>query len=149
MVEGVQINVGFLSGSIKGKKRKELFKLLKDGDIDILIGTHAIIEDPVVFKNLGLAINDEQHRFGVMQRSRLWRNNPTRPPHILVMTANPIPRTLAMTVYGDLDVSVIDELPPGRKPVKTLHHSEARRPEVLAFMHKEIKKAGRYMLYFL
>lgn len=148
MVEGLQLNVAFLSGSIKGKKRKELFKLLSDGDIDILIGTHAIIEDPVVFKNLGLAITDEQHRFGVMQRSRLWNKNKTRPPHILVMTATPIPRTLAMTVYGDLDVSVIDELPPGRKPVKTVHNSEARRPEVIEFMHKEIKKGRQIYVVF-
>ncbi len=148
MVEGLQINVAFLSGTIKGKKRKELFKLLRDGDIDILIGTHAIIEDPVVFKNLGLAITDEQHRFGVMQRSRLWNKNKTKPPHILVMTATPIPRTLAMTVYGDLDVSIIDELPPGRKPVQTVHFSEARRPEVIEFMHKEIKKGRQIYVVF-
>lgn len=148
MVQGLQINVAFLSGSIKGKKRKELFKLLIEGDIDILIGTHAIIEDPVAFKNLGLAITDEQHRFGVMQRSRLWKKNKTKPPHILVMTATPIPRTLAMTVYGDLDVSVIDELPPGRKPVKTLHQTEARRPEVIEFMHKEIKKGRQIYVVF-
>ena len=148
MVEGLQINVGFLSGSVKGKKRKELFKLLREGDIDILIGTHAIIEDPVVFKNLGLAITDEQHRFGVMQRSRLWNKNKVKPPHILVMTATPIPRTLAMTVYGDLDVSVIDELPPGRKPVKTVHYTERKRPELIAFMHKEIKKGRQiYIVY--
>ncbi len=148
MVEGLQINVAFLSGTIKGKKRKELFKLLRDGDIDILIGTHAIIEDPVVFKNLGLAITDEQHRFGVMQRSRLWNKNSAKPPHILVMTATPIPRTLAMTVYGDLDVSIIDELPPGRKPVQTVHFSEARRPEVIEFMHKEIKKGRQIYVVF-
>lgn len=148
MVEGLKINVGFLSGTVKGKKRKELFKLLKEGDIDILIGTHAIIEDPVVFKNLGLAITDEQHRFGVMQRSRLWNKNKVKPPHILVMTATPIPRTLAMTVYGDLDVSVIDELPPGRKPIKTVHYNERKRPDLIAFMHKEIKKGRQiYIVY--
>jgi len=148
LLQGVGIRVGFLSGSIKGKKRNELFQFLSHGNIDILIGTHAIIEDPVEFKNLGLAITDEQHRFGVVQRSRLWKKNAIKPPHILVMTATPIPRTLAMTVYGDLDVSVIDELPPGRKLVKTVHKTEARRPEVIQFMHKEIEKGRQIYIVF-
>jgi len=148
MLDGLQLNVGFLSGSVKGKKRKELLKLVASGDIHILIGTHAILEDPVIFKNIGLAITDEQHRFGVMQRARLWEKNTTKPPHILVMTATPIPRTLAMTVYGDLDVSIIDELPPGRKPVTTVHNTEARRPEVLEFMHKEIEKGRQIYVVF-
>jgi len=148
MLQGVGIKVAFLSGSIKGKKRKELLQFLSQGDIDILIGTHAVIEDPVIFRNLGLAITDEQHRFGVMQRARLWNKNIVKPPHILVMTATPIPRTLAMTVYGDLDVSVIDELPPGRKLVKTVHKTETRRPEVLQFMHKEIEKGRQIYIVF-
>lgn len=121
--------VGFLSGSVKGKKRKVLLEQLKEGEIDILIGTHALIEDPVVFKNLGLAIIDEQHRFGVAQRARLWKKNTTVAPHVLVMTATPIPRTLAMTVYGDLDVSIIDEMPPGRKSIQTIHRYESARPK--------------------
>lgn len=148
MLKGVGIRTAFLSGSVTGRKRKELLQFLKQGDIDILIGTHAIIEDPVIFSNLGLAITDEQHRFGVVQRARLWQKNKVKPPHILVMTATPIPRTLAMTVYGDLDVSVIDELPPGRKPVKTVHKTEARRPEVIQFMHSEIKKGRQIYIVF-
>ena len=126
-LSGMGIRVAFLSGSVKGKTRAQLLKFLKTGDIDILIGTHAVLEDPVQFSNLGLVIIDEQHRFGVMQRSKLWRKGSTLPPHILVMTATPIPRTLAMTVYGDLEVSTIDELPPGRKLVKTLHKTEKHR----------------------
>ena len=147
-VSGLGLKVGFLSGTVKGKKRKELLKLLAQGDIDILIGTHALIEDPVVFKNLGLAIIDEQHRFGVVQRAKLWAKNKVLPPHILVMTATPIPRTLAMTLYGDLDISVIDELPPGRKQVTTKHYTETRRPHVLNFMHHEIEKGRQiYVVY--
>lgn len=148
MLKGIGIRTAFLSGSVKGKKRKELLQFLINGEIDILIGTHALIEDPVKFKNLGLAITDEQHRFGVIQRSKLWEKNKTKPPHILVMTATPIPRTLAMTLYGDLDVSIIDELPPGRKAVKTVHKTEARRPEVLQFMHKEIAKGRQIYVVF-
>ncbi|MEL6865999.1 MAG: ATP-dependent DNA helicase RecG, partial [Bacteroidota bacterium] len=139
-VEGLEIEVAFLSGSVKGKKRRELLERLANGDIHILIGTHALIEDPVVFKNLGLAITDEQHRFGVKQRAKLWRKNTPCPPHVLVMTATPIPRTLAMTLYGDLDVSVIDELPPGRKEIKTLHKTENNRMRVIGFMREEIAK---------
>ncbi len=147
-VSGLGIRVAFLSGTVKGKKRKELLNLLALGELDILIGTHALIEDPVVFKNLGLAIIDEQHRFGVIQRAKLWKKNTTLPPHILVMTATPIPRTLAMTLYGDLDVSLIDELPPGRKDVKTMHFTESRRAQVLNFMHHEIAKGRQiYVVY--
>lgn len=147
-VEGLDIRVGFLSGSVKGKKRKLLLAALAEGEIDILIGTHAILEDPVVFKNLGIAITDEQHRFGVKQRAKLWKKNKPYPPHILVMTATPIPRTLAMTLYGDLDVSVIDELPPGRKEVKTIHKFDSGRLRVFGFMEQEIKKGRQvYVVY--
>lgn len=148
--EGLDINVAFLSGSIgaKTKKRKLILERLAAGEIDILIGTHALIEDPVIFKNLGLVLIDEQHRFGVKQRGKLWKKNKPYPPHILVMTATPIPRTLAMTLYGDLDVSVIDELPPGRKPVLTVHRTENHRMRVIGFMREEIA-AGRqiYVVY--
>ena len=147
-LKGVAVRTAFLSGSVKGKKRKQLFQFLEQGDIDLLIGTHAILEDPVIFKNLGLAITDEQHRFGVIQRAKLWNKNPAGPPHILVMTATPIPRTLAMTLYGDLDVSVIDELPKGRKPVKTVHMTERHRPESIEFMHKEIQKGRQIYIVF-
>lgn len=119
-LKGVNVRVELLTGIVKGKKRKEVLEQLVTGEIDILVGTHALIEETVQFKNLGLAVVDEQHRFGVAQRAKLWAKN-QNPPHILVMTATPIPRTLAMTIYGDLDVSVIDELPPGRKPIQTLH----------------------------
>jgi len=147
-LKGVGVKAAFLSGSIKGKKRKQLFQFLAQGDIDLLIGTHAILEDPVTFHNLGLAITDEQHRFGVIQRAKLWNKNPEGPPHILVMTATPIPRTLAMTLYGDLEVSVIDELPAGRRPVKTVHMTERHRPEAIEFMHKEIKKGRQIYVVF-
>ncbi|MCB0547541.1 MAG: ATP-dependent DNA helicase RecG [Phaeodactylibacter sp.] len=147
-VEGMGINVAFLTGSVKGKKRKELLELLASGDIHILIGTHALLEAPVQYKNLGLAITDEQHRFGVEQRARLWKKSSPCPPHILVMTATPIPRTLAMTLYGDLDVSVIDELPPGRKEIKTLHKTENHRMRVIGFMREEIAKGRQvYVVY--
>ncbi|MEL7220083.1 MAG: helicase-related protein, partial [Bacteroidota bacterium] len=142
------IEVGFLSGSIKGKKRKLLLKRLVAGEIHILVGTHAILEPPVIFKNLGLAITDEQHRFGVKQRAKLWKKNIPYPPHILVMTATPIPRTLAMTLYGDLDVSVIDELPPGRKPVETIHKTEHQRRRVIGFMKEQIALGRQvYVVY--
>lgn len=137
----MDLRVEFLSGSTKSAKRKELHEKLKNGEIDILIGTHALIEKEVVFNNLGLVVIDEQHRFGVEQRAKLWKKN-TIPPHILVMTATPIPRTLAMTVYGDLDVSVINELPKGRKPIITKHLYERNRLQLFGFMEKEIK-AGR------
>ncbi len=147
-LEGMDVEVGFLSGSVKGKKRKALLQRLAAGEVHFLIGTHAILEDPVVFQNLGLAITDEQHRFGVAQRARLWRKASPCPPHILVMTATPIPRTLAMTLYGDLDVSVIDELPPGRKEIKTLHKNENNRMRVIGFMREEIAKGRQvYVVY--
>ena len=123
MLSGMKINVALLTGSTKKKEREMIHEGLQSGNIQILIGTHALIEDTVQFNNLGFVVIDEQHRFGVAQRAKLWTKN-DHPPHVLVMTATPIPRTLAMTVYGDLDVSAIDELPPGRKPVKTLHRFE-------------------------
>ena len=135
------VSVALLTGSTKPKERRELLPALAAGEIKVLVGTHALIEEVVVFKNLGLAVIDEQHRFGVEQRSRLWEKSAV-PPHILVMTATPIPRTLAMTLYGDLDVSVLDELPPGRKPVQTLHATETQRGRIFAFMKEQIK-AGR------
>ena len=142
------LTVALLTGSVKGKSRAALLKMLADGDIDILLGTHALIEDPVVFHNLGLAVIDEQHRFGVAQRAKLWKKNKSVAPHVLVMTATPIPRTLAMTVYGDLDVSVIDEMPPGRKSIKTMHKYESARPKVINFMRSEIDKGRQiYVVY--
>ena len=142
------LEVGFLSGSVKGKKRQTLLSKLEEGEIDILIGTHALIEDPVIFKNLGLAIIDEQHRFGVAQRAKLWKKNTAVAPHVLVMTATPIPRTLAMTVYGDLDVSIIDEMPPGRKSIQTIHRYESARPKVINFMRSEIDKGRQIYVVF-
>ena len=147
MADKVGINVGLLTGSAKTKERKEIHEKLESGELQILIGTHALLEDKVVFKNLGLAIIDEQHRFGVEQRSKLWKKN-VIPPHILVMTATPIPRTLAMSLYGDLDVSVIDELPPGRKPIQTLHFFEGSRLRVWHFIREEIAKGRQvYIVY--
>ena len=141
------IRVELLTGSTKLKERKKIFPKLIEGEINILIGTHAILEDNVVFNNLGLCIIDEQHRFGVEQRAKMWKKN-TTPPHILVMTATPIPRTLAMTVYGDLDSSVLDELPPGRKPIKTLHIYDSSRLKLFSFMHKEIAQGRQiYIVY--
>ena len=147
-LEGLDIKVGFLSGSVKGKKRKTVLEDVANGEISILIGTHALLEDPVVFKNIGLAITDEQHRFGVAQRAKLWKKGVKHPPHILVMTATPIPRTLAMTLYGDLDVSVIDELPPGRKAIKTIHRTESHRLRVIGFMKEEIEKGRQIYIVF-
>ncbi len=147
-VEGLDIQVDFLSGSVKGKKRKDILERLEAGEIHILVGTHALIEDPVQFKNLGLAITDEQHRFGVAQRAKLWKKNTPYPPHILVMTATPIPRTLALTLYGDLDVSVIDELPPGRKEIQTIHRNEGHRLRVIGMMKEQIKLGRQiYVVY--
>ena len=134
--EEMGIGVDFLSGAIKGKKRDEVLRGLISGETQILIGTHAIFEDWVEFKNLGLAITDEQHRFGVEQRGRLWKKSKPYPPHVLVMSATPIPRTLAMSLYGDLDISVIDELPPGRKPIQTVHRYETARESVFEFFNK-------------
>jgi len=148
LAEQLGLRVALLTGAVKGKERKSLLSMLALGEIDIMIGTHALIEDPVVFKNLGLAIIDEQHRFGVAQRARLWKKNKDVAPHVLVMTATPIPRTLAMTVYGDLDVSVIDEMPPGRKSIQTVHKYESARPKVINFMRSEIDKGRQiYIVY--
>lgn len=141
------LNVQLLTGSVKGKRRKEILQGLADGTVNILVGTHAVIEDAVEFKSLGFAVIDEQHRFGVAQRAKLWRKN-TICPHMLVMTATPIPRTLAMTLYGDLDVSVIDELPPGRKPIKTIHQFLAHIERIYSAMRSELR-IGRqvYVVY--
>lgn len=147
-LEGMDVKVGYLSGTVKGKARRLVLEALEAGEIDIIIGTHALLEDPVVFKNLGLAITDEQHRFGVVQRARLWKKSNPFPPHVLVMTATPIPRTLALTLYGDLDVSVIDELPPGRKQVQTRHFFEKKRPIVIEFIKKQIAEGRQvYVVY--
>ena len=147
LCKNLPVRVEKLSGSTKKAERRKLHEDLENGEIHILIGTHALIEDTVRFKNLGLVVIDEQHRFGVAQRSRLWKKN-TQPPHVLVMTATPIPRTLAMTLYGDLDVSVIDELPPGRKPVTTQHRFEASRLAVFEFMRKEIALGRQVYVVF-
>jgi ATP-dependent DNA helicase RecG len=146
LLRGTGVRVELLTGSTPRKQRETLHAALRAGEVNILIGTHALIEDEVRFANLGLCIIDEQHRFGVAQRAKLWAKN-IRPPHVLVMTATPIPRTLAMTVYGDLQVSVIDELPPGRKPVQTLHYSLQRRVSVYQFVRQQID-AGR-QVYFV
>ena len=140
-LEGIDIRVELLTGIVKGKRRQNVLDGLADGSVNILVGTHAIIEDSVQFNNLGLAVVDEQHRFGVAQRARLWAKN-QRPPHVLVMTATPIPRTLAMTLYGDLDVSIIDELPPGRKPVMTLHKYDDHMTSLYAGIRQQVG-AGR------
>jgi ATP-dependent DNA helicase RecG len=174
LVQGMNINVDILTGSVKTKKRREIHANLEDGSLHILVGTHALLEDKVKYKSLGIAIIDEQHRFGVKQRAKLWNKNRipsitqstgketdkteksvhfgevggALPPHILVMTATPIPRTLAMSVYGDLDISVIDELPPGRKEVKTVHRFDSNRLSVFKFMKDEIKKGRQvYLVY--
>ncbi|TKG95865.1 ATP-dependent DNA helicase RecG [Puteibacter caeruleilacunae] len=147
MLRGMPVKVGLLTGSTKAKERRKLHEQLLSGELNLLVGTHALIEDSVVFKNLGLVVVDEQHRFGVAQRAKLWKKN-TIPPHVLVMTATPIPRTLAMTIYGDLDVSVIDELPPGRKPIKTMHFFENKRRDVLEFIRKQITEGRQaYIVY--
>lgn len=147
LLKDMNITVGLLTGSTRKKEREEIHRGLQDGSLQILIGTHALLEDVVSFKNMGLVIIDEQHRFGVAQRARLWQKN-TVPPHVLVMTATPIPRTLAMTLYGDLDVSVIDELPPGRKPVTTFHAYDRKRLEVFRFIEKELDKGRQaYVVY--
>ncbi len=147
ILDGLPVETGLLTGSTGKRERKVLHEKLLSGEIKILIGTHALIEESVQFERLGLAIIDEQHRFGVAQRAKIWKKN-LRPPHVLVMTATPIPRTLAMTVYGDLEVSVIDELPPGRKPVITAHYYDTHRERLFGFMRKQIA-AGRqvYVVY--
>jgi ATP-dependent DNA helicase RecG len=141
------IKVSLLTGSVKKSARKIIHQSLEDGTLNVLVGTHALLEDKVKFKNLGLSVIDEQHRFGVAQRAKLWKKN-VQPPHVLVMTATPIPRTLAMTFYGDLDVSVIDELPPGRKPINTIHRFDSSRLKVFQFIEDEIKKGHQvYIVY--
>lgn len=143
----MNVRVELLTGSIKGKRRENILRDLLTGDVHILIGTHAVIEDTVSFSSLGLVIIDEQHRFGVAQRAKLWAKN-TRVPHVLVMTATPIPRTLAMTLYGDLDVSIIDELPPGRKPIQTIHQFDNRRAAMYEFIRKQIQSGRQaYIVY--
>ena len=147
LLYGMEVRVELLTGSVKGKRREAILAGLLTGDIHVLIGTHAVIEDTVNFASLGLVVIDEQHRFGVAQRARLWTKN-VQPPHVLVMTATPIPRTLAMTLYGDLDVSVIDELPPGRKPIVTLHQFDSRRISLYQSMHKQIAEGRQvYIVY--
>jgi len=146
IVESLELNIAFLSGSTKSAEKKKILKGMLEGEIHLVVGTHALIEETVQFKNLGLAVIDEQHKFGVEQRAKLWKKN-TTPPHVLVMTATPIPRTLAMTAYGDLDFSVIDELPPGRKPVHTVHRLDDARPQVMDFIKSEIA-SGR-QVYFI
>lgn len=142
------LRIEILTGSIKGKRRKQILDDLECGNLSIIVGTHALLEDTVVFKELGLAVIDEQHRFGVAQRSKLWDKTTKSPPHILVMTATPIPRTLAMTVYGDLDVSIIDELPAGRKPIMTLHKYDSQRLWVFSFMRQQIEEGRQvYVVY--
>jgi ATP-dependent DNA helicase RecG len=147
MLNHLPVNVRMLTGSTGAKERREILALCEDGSLHILVGTHAVIEDKVQFKNLGFAVVDEQHKFGVAQRAQLWKKN-IHPPHILVMTATPIPRTLALTAYGDLDYSVMDELPPGRKPIATVHRNEKARPQVMDFI-KEQLALGRqaYIIY--
>ena len=147
LLKDMPVCVKLLTGSSKGKERKEVLKCSEDGSLNILIGTHAVIEDKVMFQNLGFAVIDEQHKFGVAQRARLWKKN-SLPPHVLVMTATPIPRTLALTAYGDLDYSVMDELPPGRQPIQTVHRYESARPQVMDFIKEEVSKGRQaYVIY--
>ena len=147
LLKDMDIRVEIITGSVKKAARKPILEGLADGSVDILIGTHSLIEPTVVFKNLGLAVIDEQHKFGVAQRSKLWAKSKI-PPHVLVMTATPIPRTLAMTAYGDLDISVLDELPPGRKEIVTAHRTDAKRLEVLSFIEKQVTQGRQvYMVY--
>ena len=146
-IDGLGLHAELLTGSIKGKRREAILKGLKDGSVNILVSTHAVLEDPVEFCRLGFVVIDEQHRFGVAQRARLWTKS-NMPPHVLVMTATPIPRTLAMTLYGDLDVSIIDELPPGRKPIQTEHYYDGNHKSVYAFLDRELKKGRQaYIVY--
>jgi ATP-dependent DNA helicase RecG len=147
LLKDMPVCVKLLTGSSVSKTRKAVLKSCEDGTLNILVGTHAVLEENVKFKNLGFAVVDEQHKFGVEQRAKLWKKNAI-PPHILVMTATPIPRTLALTAYGDLDYSVIDELPPGRKPIHTLHRNESARPQVMGFIKGELQKGRQaYIVY--
>ena len=147
MLSGLPVRVELLTGTVKGKRRQGILEGLEQGDVQILVGTHAVLEDTVRFKSLGMVVIDEQHRFGVAQRARLWTKN-VRPPHVLVMTATPIPRTLAMTLYGDLDVSVIDELPPGRKPIQTIHQFDNRRESLYRGLRAQLNQGRQaYVVY--
>jgi ATP-dependent DNA helicase RecG len=147
LLKDLPVRVKLLTGSTSAKEKRLIYAALEAGEIDILVGTHALIESKVNFKNLGMAIVDEQHRFGVEQRARLWQKN-SKPPHVLVMTATPIPRTLAMTLYGDLDTSIIDELPAGRKPIQTILRYDGSRLAVFGFIRNEIRKGRQiYMVY--
>ena len=147
LLEKTNISVELLTGSTKQSERNSIHEKLQNGELKILVGTHALIEDEVQFFNLGLAVIDEQHKFGVAQRSKLWKKG-ISVPHVLVMTATPIPRTLAMTLYGDLDISVIDELPPGRTPIKTVHRYYAKHPQVFQFIKEQIQKGQQvYVVY--
>ena len=143
----MDVHVELLTGMVKGKRRKTVLQDLASGEVNILVGTHAVIEDAVVFSHLGLAVIDEQHRFGVAQRARLWAKS-INPPHILVMTATPIPRTLAMTIYGDLDVSVIDQLPPGRKPIQTLHKFDNQTTSLYQGIRQQINQGRQVYIVF-
>jgi ATP-dependent DNA helicase RecG len=146
-LSNMDVKIDVLIGSTKKAARKEIHEKLLNGELNLLIGTHALLEDVVQFKNLGIVIIDEQHRFGVAQRAKMWKKN-TNPPHVLIMTATPIPRTLAMTFYGDLDVSVIDELPPGRKPISTIHRFESHRLRLFGFMREQIALGRQvYVVY--
>ena len=147
-LKSIGVNVQILTGSTKKSQRKVIHEKLLSGDIDILVGTHALIEDSVQFKSLGIVIIDEQHRFGVAQRGKLWKKNKLYPPHILVMTATPIPRTLSMTIYGDLDISIIDELPPGRKVVNTIWKSDRSRLQIISLMKREISLGRQIYVVF-
>ena len=146
-LKGMNIRAELLTGTVKGKRRQEILDGLISGEVNILVGTHAIIEENVVFHHLGFAVIDEQHRFGVAQRARLW-NKSSNPPHVLVMTATPIPRTLAMTIYGDLDVSVIDELPPGRKPVQTIHKYDTQTTSLYNGIRQQIQQGRQVYIVF-
>lgn len=147
LMKGIPVQISILTGSTSAKEKRKILKATVEGEITILVGTHALIEDAVQFKNLGIAVVDEQHRFGVAQRAKLWEKNEIN-PHILVMTATPIPRTLALTAYGDLDYSVMDEMPPGRLPVTTVHRTEFSRPQVMNFIKSEIKRGRQaYIIY--
>lgn len=147
LLEGLPVTIRLLTGSTKKKERGAIDEVLQNGSLSILIGTHALLEETVQFKNLGLVVIDEQHRFGVAQRARLWKKN-ADPPHVLVMTATPIPRTLAMTLYGDLDVSVIDEMPPGRKPVQTFHYFDSKRLAMYGFLRKQIDRGQQVFIVY-
>ena len=147
LLDGLTVRVAILTGASKARERRAALEGVASGEVQLLVGTHALIEDRVRFANLGLVVIDEQHRFGVEQRARMWTKN-EQPPHVLVMTATPIPRTLAMTLYGDLDVSVIDELPPGRRPVRTVHYTDAARLRVWGFLRQEIARGRQaYVVY--